>query len=390
MTRQHPPSGPFLLTKEERELFSAFKRWLRTNLPDKKERALWVAPEWETRWHAWRRWQKKMCEAGWMGISWPKEYGGREATHIADFLIGEELAAQGAPHSGNWISLAAIAQAILAFGSDKQKREYLPGIARGEDNWCLAVTEPEAGSNVMATATKAVLEKDHFVVNGRKIWSTHSPYASRCLLLARTDDAARPEWGMSMLIVDLKGPGVTVSPLRQLQGETNYGEILFRDVRVPKENLVGTLHGGWIVQVSTWLAESLPPWDIPHRIGIRPLLQLAKRKVKPGSAEARRLGELILDAEMVRLTAVKSLRDGKAFHYLRGTAPLTKIAFTETSQKITEAGLDWCDDEERALWDPTPEKWLYRHVSARSNTLARAPSEVHRNFLAHSVLGLPR
>lgn len=384
-------SEPFILSSEEKSLHVEFQKWLKKNLPSARERQLWDASDWATRWEASKRWQKKLSDGGWMGISWPQKYGGRGISHIAEFLIGEELAAVGAPYSGNWISLAAIGQALLALGTEAQKRQYLPPIAQGTDSWCLGVTEEISGSNVMATATKAVDVGDCFIVNGKKIWSTHSPYASRCLLLTKTNTSRRAEFGMTMLIVDLKSPGVFIRPIRQLQGETNYGEIIFQDVRVPKENVVGKVDGGWAVQVTTWLAESLPPWDIPHRMGIRPLVKLARRqKIKTGTAAAHKLAELIVDAEMVRLTSVRALRAERPGHFLRGTTPLVKVAFTETTQKITEAGMEWCPDEERSFWDGSPESWLYRHISARSNTIARAPSELHRNFIAHFTLGLPK
>jgi alkylation response protein AidB-like acyl-CoA dehydrogenase len=390
MTRK---DATYVLDSRELDIRSNFRRWLLKNLPTPPERRNWFADDLDTRYAAWRSWQKKLYDNGWMGLSWPLEYGGKQLSLTADFIIGDELARHRAPYSGNWISLAAIAQALLNFGTPEQCRRHLARIACGDESWCLGVTEPQSGSNVMETQTFAELVGSEFVINGKKIWTTHSPRADYCLLLVKTDRHRSPEWSLTKLIVDLRLPGVQVKPLRQLHGDENYGEVTFTNVRVPKSAIVGALNGGWIVQATTWLQESVPPFDVPHRLGLRSVAQdvrgLSKSKL---IQEEQLIAETLMDGEAVRLLSYRALKlmAGRSRKALPAAAPLVKIAFTETSQKITTLGLKLSSSESQVAWANRPDSWLHRHISARSNTIARAPSEIHRNFLARHYLELPR
>ena len=383
----------FRLSSDEINLRRSFRKWLIKNLPAQVDRRNWFTDDLDARYEAWRLWQNRLFEAGWMGLSWPRKYGGSEMSLTAEFIIGDELARHRAPYSGNWISLAAIAQALLNFGTEAQRERHLKKIARGDESWCLGVTEPHSGSNVMQTETFAELVGDEFVVNGRKIWTTHSPRADYCLLLVKTDRERNPEWSLTMLVVDLRSPGIHIKPLRQLHGDENYGEVTFTNVRVPKTSVVGAINGGWIVQATTWLQESVPPFDVPHRLGLRSLAQDVQSLAKSTLlTEEQNIAETLMDGESVRLLSLRALKlmSGRSRKALPAVAPLVKIAFTESSQRITGLGLKLSDTESRLAWASRPETWLHRHISARSNTIARAPSEIHRNFLARHYLELPR
>src|SRR5258708_39817125 len=190
-----------------------------------------------------RAWQKKLCEAGWIGIGWPKEYGGRGASLMKETIYNEEMARAQAPATANVIGLNMVGCSILAVGTAEQKARYLREILSAEEIWCQGFSEPNAGSDVASLQTRAVREGDHFVVNGQKVWTSYGYVADFCILLVRTDFESPKHKGLSDLIVDMKSPGVSSKPLVQMTGEAEFAELFFENVKVPVENLVGQLLG---------------------------------------------------------------------------------------------------------------------------------------------------
>lgn len=382
--------NPFSLSREEIQLLDGFKKWLDKNTPSKKFFEELHNQDLTIRWAALHRWQRQLADSNWMCVSLPVEYGGRGASLVSEHLIGEELGCRSLPYCANWPSVAAAVPALLAFGSEKQKKEYLPRIVTGEDVWCISVTEPNQGTDIMRTETAAIEKDDCFILNGTKTWSTHSPWATRSLLLARTDASAKSEFAMTMFVVDLKSPGVKIKPLRQTSNDENFGEMVFENVRIPKENIVGTLNSGWMVQTCTWLAESHPAWDVANRVGPKFIKDFKKfKKNKKSLFHESEVVEKIIDAEMVRLMAFQVLRDDSSSDTLRMNSPLVKIAYTEALQKLAPLGMDLKIEESQLSWESKTSSWTYQQMLARCETIARSPTELHHNFLASFFLGLP-
>jgi len=200
-------------------------------------------------------WQKKMHAAGWVGISWPKEYGGRGANFMQQVIWDEEYFRVRAPILPCQSGLNLLGPTLIHWGNEEQKTRHLPKILSADEIWCQGYSEPGAGSDLASLRTRAVDQGDHFVVNGQKVWTSGAHFADWCFLLVRTDPDAPKHHGISYLLVDMKTPGVTVRPLVLLNGHRHFNEVFFEDVVVPKENLVGPLNEGWKVTTTTLMFE---------------------------------------------------------------------------------------------------------------------------------------
>ncbi|MBI3743589.1 MAG: acyl-CoA dehydrogenase family protein [Chloroflexi bacterium] len=188
--------------------------------------------------------RKKLAAKGWLTLAWPKEYGGQARTVTEQLVYNEEMSSRRAP-SGGGMGVAWVGPLVMLYGTEEQKQAFIPPIVKDEVNWCTLYSEPGAGSDLAGLQTQAVLQGDEFIVNGQKIWTTGGHQAHWGLLAARTDPNAEKHKGISMILVDMKTPGVKVSPLWDLTGEHHFNQVFFDNVRVPRKNLIGQLHRGW-------------------------------------------------------------------------------------------------------------------------------------------------
>jgi alkylation response protein AidB-like acyl-CoA dehydrogenase len=188
---------------------------------------------------------KRLAERGWIGLTWPRRYGGAERSYLDRLIVTEELLLAGAPVAAHWFGDRQIGPALLTNGSEAQKQELIPRILRAEVSFCIGMSEPGAGSDLAGLSTRAELDGDHFVVSGQKIWTSFATEADYCYLVARSDPDSAAHRGISELLLPMDLPGITIRPIRDMVGEEHFGEVFFDDVRVPKENLIGTLHRGW-------------------------------------------------------------------------------------------------------------------------------------------------
>src|SRR5262245_15446094 len=202
-----------------------------------------------------REWQHTLYEGGWAGISWPREYGGRGASLMQQVIFWQEMALAGAPPMANVLGLGLVGPTIIAFGTEAQKARYLRKILSAEEIWCQGFSEPNAGSDLASLQMEARRDGDHYVVNGQKVWTSYGWAADWCELVVRTDPAAPKHKGLTVLLVDMRSPGVEVRPLRQMTGETEFNEVFFKDVVVPVENVVGSVNQGWDVAIGTLMHE---------------------------------------------------------------------------------------------------------------------------------------
>jgi len=237
------------LTPDEEAFRDEVRAWLQENDPGPE-------PDGEEPKFLFRRdWQRKMHDAGWAGISWPKEYGGRGASLIEQAIFSEEMARAKAPSPANVLGLVMGGPVVIAHGTEQQKERFLEPILSAEEIWCQGFSEPESGSDLASLKTKAVRENGNWRVSGQKVWTTYAHEAKWCMLLARTDTDAPKHKGLTYFICDMEQDGVEVRPLRQITGEAEFNEIFFEGAHVDDENLIGGEGNGWMVAITTLMHE---------------------------------------------------------------------------------------------------------------------------------------
>jgi alkylation response protein AidB-like acyl-CoA dehydrogenase len=344
-----------------------------------------------------RRWQRRLHDAGYIGVSWPKEYGGRGASLMEEMIVNAELAAARAPETINGIGLYMAGPTIIAHGTPAQKTRYLAPLLSADEIWCQGFSEPNSGSDLASLRTRAELDGDEFVVNGQKVWTTVGHVAKWCLLLTRTEsDAGSRHGGLTYLIVDMEAPGVEVRPLRQMTGDAEFNEIYFTDVRVPRENLLGEIGGGWRVAITTLLHERASlgvGLQIRTRIGLDELFTLVRNDDQRADPLLRqKLAQLYIEVEAMRLTGYRGIT-----RLLRGEAPgpegsINKLMWSEVNQRLTETAMEVLGPRALLADDRASGGggWSYAFLRARANSIEGGTSEVLRNILAERVLGLPK
>ncbi|MFC9356055.1 acyl-CoA dehydrogenase family protein [Rhodococcus sp. NPDC057014] len=346
-------------------------------------------------------WNRTLHEAGYAGLTWPREYGGQGLAPTYQAIFHEETAAADAPASNNYVGLNIAGPTIIAWGNDEQKRRFLPPLLSGDEIWCQGFSEPGSGSDLAGARTKAVLDGSSWIVNGQKVWSSFAHLARWCVLLVRTDPSASKHAGLSYLLVDMHSPGVEVRPLRQLTGESEFNEIFFTDVRVPRESILGAPGDGWKVAMTTLEHErgtasfALAAW---LQRNLSRLIDLAHERGRDGTIPAD--DPLIRDAiahEWVSYQALRFTNYRSMTTILKTGSPgpessVTKLAWSEANQRLTKLarsiqGADGSLDGPDAVWDGF---WQYEQLRSRGNTIEGGTSEILRNIIAERVLDLPR
>jgi len=343
-----------------------------------------------------KAWQRKMYEAGFVGIAWPKEYGGQDAPILRQALLNEELARGGAPGLINTVGLGILGPALILHGNEEQKRRFLPKILSAEEIWCQGFSEPNAGSDLASLRTRAVEDGDDFVVNGQKVWTSLGPIADWCFLLVRTDPEAPKQEGISYLLMNMKSPGVQMAPIRQITGKSHFSELFLEDVRIPKANLVGEKNRGWKIAKATLSFERSGLGGVVelerHLHGLRKLASEVGRLGDP--ILRQRLTQLFIDKETLKYTGYRALTQ-----QIRGAAPgpesaIGKLASSELRQRIMDVALE-IEGAYAAIGRGNPQaldrgRWQGLYLDARAYTVGGGTSEVMRNIIAERALGLPR
>jgi alkylation response protein AidB-like acyl-CoA dehydrogenase len=392
----------FSLTTEQARFRDELRAWLRENIADAQS-AL-PAMDAEDGVERRRRWQRRVYEAGYAGVSWPKEYGGRGVSLIESMIVMEEMSRAKAPDMINVIGLNMAGPTIIHHGTQAQKERHLRHILDASEIWCQGFSEPNSGSDLASLQTRAVLDGDEFVVNGQKVWTTLGHVAKWCILLTRTGSAGEKHSGLTYLIVDMKSPGVEVKPLVQMTGDAEFNEIYFTDVRVPKENLLGGIGEGWRVAMTTLMHERATlgvALQVRSRIAFDELLTLVRASHGAngdGDGEAaltrQKLAQLYIETEAMRYNGYRGLT-----RMLRGEPPgpegsINKLMWSEVNQRLMETALE-VEGPAALLAEGEPSapdggRWSYQFLRSRANSIEGGTSEVLRNILAERVLGLPR
>ncbi len=350
-----------------------------------------------------KAWQRKLYEAGWCGIAWPKEYGGRGATLIEQIIFQEEMARARAPLLINLAGLTMGGPVLIAHGTEEQKQRHLKKILAADEIWCQGFSEPNAGSDLAALKTRAVRDGDSFLVNGQKVWTSYARFADWCMLLVRTDPDAPKHRGITFLLVDMHSPGISVRPLKQINGAEDFNEVFFEDVRVPRANVIGEVNGGWEIAITTLMHERATltfSRQLQSRVALNDMIALARtwqHDGHPAIADPllrQRIAQAIIESAAIRYTAYRSLTKT-----LRGGVPgpegsMEKLFWSEMYQRQLETALaiEGPYAQLVAGSDRVPDdgQWPSLFLYSRGRTIAAGSSEIQRNIIAERVLGLPR
>ena len=389
------------LTAEEKQFRDELRSWLEANVP--KDWSEWREKPIEESFPYLKAWQRKLYESGWAAVSWPKEYGGRGASLMQQSIFWEEMSRVEAPPMANSLGLGLIGPTIIAYGTDAQKKRYIPKILSAEEIWCQGFSEPNAGSDLANLQTEARLDGDDYVVNGQKVWTSYGWVGDWCELVVRTDANVPKHKGLTVLLIDMKSPGVEVRPLRQMTGESEFGEIFFRDVRVSKENVLGSVNDGWNVAVSTLMYERGSYGARLHLIfrrNISRLTELAHTLQRNGRTAAQdplirqKLAQCYAEIEIMRLNQMRAFSRITATGVPGPEGSIQKIFWSELNQRVQQLAQELLGPYgQLQAGDPlAPDKgiWAYGYLRTRGNTIEAGTSEVQRNIIGHFVLGLPR
>lgn len=391
----------FSYSPEEEKFRQHVRSWLEANAPADMRAGQDedLAPD--ARWERQKTWHKKLHEGGWIGIWWPKEYGGRGASMIEQVIFNEELAQMGLSSGVNMSGVTLLGPTLIHLGTEEQKKRYLPKILPADEIWCQGYSEPGSGSDLASLQTRAVEDGDHFVVNGQKVWTSWAQHSDWIFLLVRTDPNAPKHQGISYLLVDMRSPGITVRPLVQINGDSEFNEVFFEDVRVPKKNLVGDLNRGWMVAVTTLMYERVATGSF-YRFEktLSQLCDLAKRMELNGkpavedTSVRQQLAQFAIEAEAIKYNDLRRLT-----RRLKGIPPgpegsISKIATTELNMRICNFAMELLGPyailEKGSPFAVDHARWSHRMLGARAGTIAAGTNEIQRGIIGERELGLPK
>jgi alkylation response protein AidB-like acyl-CoA dehydrogenase len=394
----------FAFTPQQEAFRTELRTWLATNVPENANQLRHVQPQASPAdLDFLKQWQRKCFEDGWTGISWPKEYGGRGASLIERMIFDEEMATYKAPQLLNVLGLEIVGPTIIVHGTEEQKRAHAAKILSGEEIWSQGYSEPNSGSDLASLRTRAVEHGDYFVVTGQKVWTSLAFYADWCLLLVRTNPDAPKHLGLSCLLVDMKSPGITVKPLRTLTGDSEFNEVFFEEVKVPKQNLLGEQDQGWRVIITSLMFERQGLgffFTFAQKRHYDDLVATARQTSRYGHPVLtdpqvrQKMAHVYIETELLKLNNYRALT-----HLLRGNPPgpegsVPKLQWAEANQNLQQLAVD-IQGSRGQLYQgealaPNDAYWQYGFLRARANSIEGGTSEIQRNIIAERVLGLPK
>ncbi|MGW6845004.1 acyl-CoA dehydrogenase [Streptomyces sp. NPDC054958] len=378
-------------TEEEQDFRARLREWLAKVLPELPAKP--SPDDWPGRRAYDAGWQRRLYEAGYAGLHWPVDAGGRGATPTQHLIFLEETERAGAPYVGaNFVGLLHAGPTIAAEGTAEQRARWLPPVLRGDEVWCQGFSEPEAGSDLASLRTRAVRDGDDYVITGSKIWTSHAEVADWCELLVRTDSAAPKHRGISWLAMPMDAPGVTVRPLRTLAGSTEFAEMFLDEVRVPVGNRVGAENDGWRVTMVTLSFERGTAFVGEVVACRRTLGELARTAKDNGRWDdpvlRRRLGRLY--GEFGALWRLTQWNVSEAERSARGVpgigGSVFKLAYSHARQELYDTAAEVLGAQALDL----AEEWTLDRLSSLSYTIAAGTSQIQRNIVAERILGLPK
>ena len=335
-----------------------------------------------------RDWNRRLADAGWAAPAWPAEHGGRGADIDEQLAYLEEMSAVSAPGPLNVIGVSNIAPAIMAYGTDAQQERFLRPMLRGDEIWSQGMSEPDAGSDLASLRTSAVADGDDFVVNGQKTWNSLGQLADWCQLYVRTDPDVPKHKGISCLLVDLRTPGIDIRPVRTITGEQPFSELFFADVRVPRDALLGPLHQGWQVAMTTLSFERAGVARLHLGLSRKLGNLLSDPAARPSLEDPRirdRVAGVYADIACMRWMCNRSLAQMRNGQPTGPDGSLAKLAWGRAEQRLAELAVDML-----GVGGGVDGPWTYNLAAARQTTIAGGTTEINLNIIAEMGLGLPR
>lgn len=387
------------LTDEQADYREGFRAWLDANLQRDRD---WpvvsgpVDPEPEATFQL--AWERKLYAAGYGGIAWPTEYGGQGLGLVEQLIVAEELGLRAAPEGVGIIGTEVAGPLLLAAGTQEQKAHYLPRLLRLDDVWCQGFSESNAGSDLGSLKTRGVRDGDDWIINGQKVWTSHGQHASMCVLLARTDPDAAKHDGLSLFLLDIKAAGVSVRPIVQITGRSEFAEIFLDNVRVSDSNRVGSLNAGWSLAMRVLAEERASTrfhrqgryiHEFNHLMLICSQADAQGRRPIDDSHVAQRLAEIYADLEILRYHNLKTASLADNGGQIGAEASLVKLHSSEAHQRMSEFALDLLGDAAMSA-SPDAIRWRDIYLQSRSDTIYAGTSEIQRNIIAERLLELPR
>jgi len=390
-------------TPEDEAFRQTVRAWLAENAPREPLRTVDEK----------KAWHRTLYDAGYLGMGWPKEYGGQNARPIEQAIVVEEMARANAPSSINWAGLGLVGPTLIHHGSDAQRERYLRKILLGEEVWCQLYSEPNAGSDLASLQCRADIDGDEFVVNGQKIWTSTAPEADMGILLVRTDREAPKHQGISYLIVDMHQPGIEVRPLRQVTGIIDeFAEVFFTNVRVPADNLIGELNAGWRIAQTTLsyerggdtvgiVAGLQRSWS--RLLEIVQIQQASGQRPIDDPIVRQRLGQIMADIEVLRYATLRVLSTLEKGNQPGPESSISKLHYSELDKRVYSLMLDILGpygqivDGGPAAYAYAPDgqadehdNWPYHFMHPFAETIYAGSSEIQKNIIGERVLGLPK
>ncbi len=391
----------FLYTPEQEAFRDELKQWLAVNMKDlpkwygnREIQSPGIDSKEYEEFAVW--WHRKLYDAGFVGITWPKEYGGRGGTVMEQVIFYEEIAKHRAPGPTNIHGVGWVGPAFLAHGTEAQKKRFLPKILSAEEIWCTFYSEPEAGSDMANVQALAVADGDEWVVNGQKVWNSGAHVADWGVLLVRTDPDARKHRGISYLFLDMKTPGIDVRPLRNITGSAEFNETFFDDVRFPLDQVIGEVNMGWYVAAGALEFErSSAGTAIARENSVKDIIRLAKEMGRNNDPMVRQqISQLYIEMMVLKYMALRGLtqelRDGKP----GPQGAVSSVFGMEFNQRLQNLAMDiqgpYSSLVRGSKHAVDHGAWQFGFLRSRGNTIETGTSEIKRNIIAQKVLGLPR
>jgi alkylation response protein AidB-like acyl-CoA dehydrogenase len=343
-----------------------------------------------------RAWERKLGAAGWSCVGWPKEYGGRGLSLSQQVIYHEEYARADAPGRLGHIGETLLGPTIIAFGSETQKKRFLPPIIGGDELWCQGYSEPNAGSDLANVQTKARRDGDEWVIDGQKVWTSLAQWADWCFVLCRTDPAAPSHQALSYILVPMRQPGIEIRPIVQMTGDSEFSEVFFEGARTAAENVVGSVNGGWRVAMGTLAFErgaSTLGQQLHFQNELQQIIHIAE---KNGAAEdpvlRQRLADAWMGLKIMRFNTLRMLSSSMEGKELGREAMITKLYWATWHRNLGKLAMDVLGPQSE-IADAAPYQLnrLQRlFLFSRSDTIYAGTNQIQRNIIGERALGLPR
>jgi len=388
-------------TPEQETFRKKVRAWIKANLPPREKDSSGIEYGDPKRIAALKAWQRKLYDAGYVAMGWPKEYGGHAADVVQQTIVNEELLLARAPGLVGMMGIQMVGPTLIQFGTDEQKQRHLRKILTAEEIWCQGYSEPGSGSDLASLKTRADLVGDEFIVNGQKVWTSNAQFADWMFCLVRTDPNAPKHRGISYILIDMKSPGITVRPLIQMTGDPGFNEVFFEDVRVPRKHLVGELNQGWLVANATLAHErNMLGSTTRTQQMFNGLLRLARSRQRHGQPAAQdpvvrqRLADLMIRVEQMKFHAFRQLTDSIKKRPPGIGASVNKLVSTELNHDIAALAMELMGSygalarTSRHVVDRGV--WPIELMFTLGLIIGGGTSQIQKNIISERGLGMPR